>query len=65
MKPRFPLVPSPKFTVLPILLPGGADDVNFTESGTVPEVGEAEKFVPVLVVEIGHTNVQLGPVEPT
>jgi len=67
-KPSFPLVPSPKFTVLPMTPPCGADDVNCTESGAAPDVGEAEKFVLVLVVElaeIGHTKAQSGPVGPT
>lgn len=68
-KPSFPLVPSPKFTVLPTSLPCGADDVNCTVSGAAPDVGEAEKLVLVplfvLVAEIGHTKVQFGPVGPT
>ena len=64
-KPRFPLVPSPKFTVLPMVLPCGADEVNCTESGAAPDVGEAEKFVLVLFVETGHTKAQSGPVGPT
>jgi len=51
--------------VLPMVPPCGADDVNRTESGAAPDVGEAEKFVPTPVAEIGQTNVQPGPVGPT
>ena len=68
VKPRFPLVPSPKLTVLPMASPCGADDLNCTESGAAPDIGETEKFVPVFFVElaeIGHTKAQSGPVGPT